>query len=216
MERNIRDVPTGLTRRAAIFVRMHGVRLDPLPLNEERDRWLAAGVPGEQIDRVVDFEARWGGLVLPPSPVYDGGPRYLSGDVPTLEPNGWCFEVGTQRSAVPYLFAIGPSGEFGLFGDGGWTALHRGIEGWIESIALARHAALWADTIKVVRGIAVDDLNLEALEKVAEVQGLRDTWWRGADSLVAVYRGEAEVLRHPGTLKAVIYSGLDDWGLRGG
>ncbi|WP_194838723.1 hypothetical protein [Nocardia sp. XZ_19_369] len=29
-------------------------------------------------------------------------------------------------------------------------------------------------------------------EPVTEVRGLADTWWRGSDSLVAIYTGEAE------------------------
>jgi hypothetical protein len=149
-------------------------------------------------------------LILRALPNFDGLPAFAGPPTNTYSPSG------TQRSVVLYLFAVGPSDEFGLFGEGGWTALHRGIEGWIASIALARHAALWAGTIKVVRGIAGDDLNLQGLEEVAEVQGLwGSNWWRGADSLVAVYRGEAEVLRDPGALKAFIYSGLDEWGLRG-
>lgn len=191
----------------------HGVRLDPLPLDDHRDRWLTAGIPGEQIDRVVRFEARWGGLTLPPSPAYDGGPRYLSADVPTSEPGvGWCFEAGVQRTAVPFSFVIGPGDEFGLYG-GSWVPLHASIEGWIESIALAHHASIRADTIKVVRGIAVDELDLDGFEEIAEVRGLRDTWWRGTDSLVAVFHGEAEAWGRPAAVKAVIYSGLDEWGL---
>jgi hypothetical protein len=46
--------------------------------------------------------------------------------------------------------------------------------------------------------------------------GRADTWWRGSDSLVALYTGEAEALGIPEGRVALVYSGLDEWGLRGG
>ena len=45
-----------------------------------------------------------------------------------------------------------------------------------------------------------------------EVKGLADNWWRGTDSLVAVYSGEAECLSFPAARTALIYSGLEDTG----
>jgi hypothetical protein len=124
------DVPDGLTRRPRSFVRAHGVKVDIRPVEEHRQRWLERDVPAAVIDRMARYEERWGGLVPPPSPQYDGGPRYL--------------EAGS------------PEG------------------------------------------------------------GLSDTWWRGAGSLVAVYTGEAEALCFPRGRTAFIYSGMDEWGLRGG
>ncbi|MEU2448285.1 hypothetical protein ABZ588_32880 [Streptomyces althioticus] len=61
----------------------------------------------------------------------------------------------------------------------------------------------------------MDDLELVGFEEVPEVAGLADTWWRGSDSLIAVYRGEAEVMDAPQCRTATIYAGLDEWGLRG-
>ncbi|MFF9915575.1 hypothetical protein [Streptomyces sp. NPDC013457] len=61
----------------------------------------------------------------------------------------------------------------------------------------------------------MDELELDGFEAVQEVAGLADTWWRGTDSLVAVYRGEAEVMDAPQCLTATVYAGLDEWGLRG-
>ncbi|GAA0369115.1 hypothetical protein GCM10010151_68810 [Actinoallomurus spadix] len=52
-------------------------------------------------------------------------------------------------------------------------------------------------------------------DAVPEVAGSADTWWRGGDSLVALYTGEAEHFAVPRYRTALIYSGLDDWGLRG-
>lgn len=62
---------------------------------------------------------------------------------------------------------------------------------------------------------AVDELDLDGFEQVPEVQGLADTWWRGKDSLIAVYRGEASGFDAPHCLRVHIYGGLDAWGLGG-
>jgi hypothetical protein len=214
VERHIRVLPTGLTHGARGFVQAHGVRLEPLALEEYRARWLAAGVPGKQIDRAVAFEERWGGFVLPPSPCYDGGPKYLDADVPGhVDGVGWCFEVGTPRSALPYSFQIGPDGAFGIRGPGTWVRLHASIEGWIEALSLAHHAASHASRISVLRGAEAKGVDLDGFEEVRAVQGIADRWWRGPDSLVAVYHGESQVFGHPGPAAVHVYSGLDKWGL---
>ena len=103
---------------------------------------------------------------------------------------GWWFEAGLQRTALPYAFVIGPEGEFGIHA-GTWVPLHGSIEGWVESVALADHARRCARTITTVTGEAVEALRLDGFEPVLEVAGLADGWWRGADSLVAVYRADA-------------------------
>lgn len=214
MERHIRAIPSGLTYGARAFVSTHGTRLDPLPLADHRDRWRAAGIPDEQIDRVVAFEEKWGGIVLPPSPRYDGGPKYLDADTPEETPQtGWSFEVGTQRTAVPYSFEIGPDDAFGIYGSGTWVPLHESIEGWIESLSLAYHASSHAVSISILRGAKADGLDLAEFEEVRAVRGIADRWWRGTDSLVAVYRGESELFAHSGSAAAYVYSGLDERGL---
>ncbi|MEU7740733.1 hypothetical protein [Nonomuraea sp. NPDC049158] len=109
---------------------------------------------------------------------------------------------------------IGPHGEFGVHSDS-WMPLHETVEGWVESVALAHHASTCAKTITMVTGQDVDTLQLDAYEEVAEVVGLADTWWRSADSLVAIYMGEAECMAAPQCKTAYIYSGLDTWGLCG-
>jgi hypothetical protein len=172
------------------------------------------GIPEGQIDRVSAFEAVWGGLALPPSPHYDGGPRTLHGGVPEGPDPDWRFEAGAQRTALPYSFVIGPGGEFGLHG-GMWVPLHASVEGWVEALALAEHARRCARATTTLTGGAVDGLELDGFEAVPEVAGLADTWWRGGDSLIAVYRGEAEVMGAPQCKTATIYAGLDEWGLRG-
>ncbi|MEU3922005.1 hypothetical protein [Streptomyces sp. NPDC029004] len=86
----------------------------------------------------------------------------------------------------------------------------------MESLALAAHAGRWAKTVTKIRGKAVESLDLGGYEPVPEVQGLTDTWWRGEDSLIALYRGEAVGLDAPQCLEAHLYGGLDEWGVHGG
>ncbi|MFJ3581738.1 hypothetical protein ACIPPS_05815 [Streptomyces sp. NPDC090127] len=74
----------------------------------------------------------------------------------------------------------------------------------------------WAEQIVKVTGDDADGIVLDGYEPVREVLALSDTWWRGADSLMAVYAGEAEALSFSRGRTAFIYSGLDEWGLRGG
>ncbi len=110
---------------------------------------------------------------------------------------------------MAYGFMIGPAGEFGIDG-ARWVPLHASIEGWIESVALAYHASNRAEQITTIRGEAVDMLALHDFEPVTEVRGLADTWWRGPDSLVAIYTGEAECFGAPKFRVARIYTDLDN------
>ncbi len=198
------DVPDGLTPRARRFVGVHGVEVGIRPVE---DRWLEHGIPTTVIDRMVTYQQRWRGLLLPPATQYDGGPVRLDPDAPESGPDGWWFDAGPQRVSVPYSFVIGPSGEFGLRADR-WTPLHATVEGWVESLALAHEAFTWARQITRYVGDEVDGIDLNGYEPVVEVHGLADTWWRGADSLVALYTGEAECLDFPEGRTALIYSGL--------
>ncbi|MFF4507708.1 hypothetical protein [Streptomyces sp. NPDC001401] len=216
MDFHLNHAPEGLTKRARYFVLAHGIKVDVPRVSRLREQWLALGIPTAEIDRVTAYQELWGGLVLPPAPHYDGGPKYLDTDVPEGSPTeGWWFEAGPQRTAVPYSFTIGPGGEFGIHGDR-WTPLHQTVEGWVESLALAHHASMWAKQITRVTGDDFDALALDTLEPVKEVRGLADTWWRGSDSMVAVYAGEAECLSAPQCRTALLYSGLSEWGLYGG
>lgn len=209
------DVPDGLTLTARTFVSSHGIKVDTKSIEEHRGWWLEREIPAAVVDRMAAFQQRWGGLVLPPGPQYEGGPKYFHPDVPEGSPSGgWLFEAGDQRTSVPYSFMIGPADEFGIHGDQ-WTPLHASVEGWVESLALAHHASLRAKQITKVTGDDVDSIALADYEPVREVQGLADTWWRGADSLVAIYSGKAKCLSFPAARTAWIYSGLDEFGLGG-
>lgn len=56
----------------------------------------------------------------------------------------------------------------------------------------------------------MEGLDLSALEPVPLTAGLADTWWRGPDSLVAVYRGEADSFADPRYLRAHLYEGMPE------
>ncbi|MFF5450199.1 hypothetical protein ACFY40_02990 [Streptomyces sp. NPDC012950] len=211
----IGNVPDGLTLRARSFVSAHGVKVDVRPVEGHRRWWLDRDVPASVIDRMAAYQERWGGLLLPPGPKYDGGPKYLDPDAPEADSAGWWFEAGMQRTAVPYSFMIGPSGEFGIHA-GKWAPLHATVEGWVESLALAHHASKWARQVTKLVGDDAGGIDLTGYAPVREVRGLTDTWWRGPDSLIALYDGEATALDFPRGRTAMIYSGLDEWGLRGG
>ncbi|HEY6791832.1 MAG TPA: hypothetical protein VI365_31400 [Trebonia sp.] len=82
---------------------------------------------------------------------------------------------GDQRCSVPFCFLIGPGGEFGIRGAGGcWVPLHASVEGWVESVALAHHASLFARQVTRLSGVAVEELDLGTLEPVPLVAGMTD------------------------------------------
>ncbi|MEV5237351.1 hypothetical protein [Streptomyces pseudogriseolus] len=210
------QVGPGLSRRAQRFVEVDGIRVRRQDIRRHRDAWIGNGIPAAEIDRAVAFQDRWGGLALPPAPFYEGGPRILDADCPEgAAAEGWSFPAGTCRVSMAYGFMIGPDGAFGIDAYR-WTPLHASTDGWVESLALAAHARRWAKSVTRIKGKAVEALDLGGYEPVPEVQGVTDTWWRGKDSLIALYRGEAVGLDAPQCLEAHIYGGLDEWGLHGG
>ncbi|MFJ9348334.1 hypothetical protein [Streptomyces sp. NPDC101237] len=206
--------PAGLTRRAETFVTAHGIRVPRPAIGRRRDTWTAHGIPAAEIDRAVRFQDRWGGFALPPAPFYEGGPRVLDADVPEgSAAEGWWIPAGDCRYSMAYGFMIGPRGEFGIHGYA-WAPLHAGTDGWVESLALAARARLLATSVTRITGNAVDSLDLDGYEQVPEVQGLTDTWWRNADTLIALYRGEAVAMDAPPCLEAHVYGGLGGAGTR--
>ncbi|MFG2340948.1 hypothetical protein [Streptomyces yangpuensis] len=207
--------PAGLSRRAQQFVEAEGLRLRRRDIRQHTDVWRGHGIPAAEIERAAAFQDRWGGLALPTAPCYEGGPRVLEADCPEWRPEvGWTFPAGDCRVSTAYGFMIGPDGAFGIDAYH-WTPLHASTDGWVESLALAAHARRWARTVTRIKGRAVESMDLGGFEQVPEVQGVTDTWWRGNDSLIAVYRGEAVGLDAPQCLEAHIYGGLDEWGLHG-
>ncbi|WP_282688185.1 MULTISPECIES: hypothetical protein [unclassified Streptomyces] len=208
--------PGGLSRRAQAFVAVDGIRFPRQDLRQHCDAWTGYGIPAAEVERAAAFQDRWGGLALPPAPFYEGGPRILGADLPEgSAAAGWSFPAGDCRVSMAYGFMIGPDGAFGIHTHR-WTPLHATTDGWVESLALAAHARRWAKTVTRLTGVAAAALDLGGYEPVPEVQGVTDTWWRGRDSLVALYRGEAVGLDAPQCLEAHIYGGLDARGLHGG
>ncbi len=208
--------PAGLSGRARRFVEVDGIRVPRQGIHRHREAWIGHGIPAAEIDRAAAFQDRWGGLALPPAPFYEGGPRILDADCPEgSAAQGWSFSAGSGRVSMAYGFRIGPDGAFGIDAHH-WTPLHATTDGWVEALALAAHARRWARTLTKITGKAVESLDLDGCEPVPEVQGLTDTWWRGKDSLIAIYRGEAVGLDAPQCLEAHVYGGLDEWGLHGG
>lgn len=206
----------GLSRRARSFVEAHGIRLPRQDIRRHREEWIAHGIPASETERAAAFQDRWGGLALPPAPFYEGGPRILEAGCPEgSAAEGWSFGAGECRVSMAYGFMIGPDGAFGIDADH-WTPLHASTDGWVESLALAAHARSRAETVTRITGEAVDSLDLRGYEPVPEVQGVTDNWWRGKDSLIALYRGEAVGFGAPRCLEAHLYAGLDEQALYGG
>ncbi|MGK5518091.1 hypothetical protein ACSNN9_01910 [Micromonospora sp. URMC 107] len=176
-----------------------------------RDHWLNHGIPAAVVERMAAFDALWGGLQLPPAPLYEGGPKMLQSDMPEMTSTGdWWFDAGAQRVSMTYAFCIGPQGEFGIEDGAGRSVLHKSVAGWVESVALSYQARRWATRITQVRGHALDRLDLSDLEPFTEVAGRSDTWWRGGETTVAVYRGEADLFSDPQLQTAVIYNGITE------
>lgn len=174
-----------------------------------RDHWLAHDIPAAVVERMAEYERLWGGLLLPPAPLYEGGPKVFRSDMPESTPAGdWWFDAGDQRCSMGYAFCIGPGGEFGIEDGVRRAVLHESVEGWVESLALAYRAGYWATRTTKVRGAAVDGLELSELEPFAEVAGVSDRWWHGAETVIAVYRGEARLFDNPELQVAIVYSGI--------
>ncbi|MCX4967184.1 hypothetical protein OHA98_20860 [Streptomyces sp. NBC_00654] len=208
--------PAGLTDRARRFVEVDGVRVSRQGLGQHRERWIEHGVPAVEFDRAAAFQDRWGGFALSPAPFYEDGPRILGTDCPGgSAAEGWFFPAGSCRVSMAHGFMIGSDGAFGIDAYR-WTPLHASTDGWVESLALAAHAGRWARTGTRIKGKTVASLDLVGFEPVPEVQGVTVTWWRGKDSLIALYRGEAVSMDTPRCLQAHVYGGLDAWGLHGG
>lgn len=176
--------------------------------SEIRAHWLNRGVPAAVVERMAAFEAQWGGLQLPPAPLYEGGPKMFQTDVPEITAGDWWFEAGPQRVSMPYGFCVGPHGEFGIEDGVRRVVLHESVAGWVESLALAYRARRWATRVTQVRGRAVDRLDLSGFEPFDDVAGLTDTWWRGEDTVIAVYRGEAGLFSNPDLQIAMVHGGI--------
>jgi hypothetical protein len=203
-------LPPRLSERARRFVASHGTWSTPTTIDVARQQvWLNSGIPAEQIDRVLAYQSRWGGLALPPGPCCDGGPIMLDADYPeqTEDDSTWYFEAGLTRTAVPYAFLVGPDDSLGIH-YGRWVSLHSSIEGWVESLALTYELRAQAQQVTRISGEAVADLDLSGMTAVPEVAGIADTWWAGGDAMVSICTTEAEAFQRPSYQVAYVYSGI--------
>jgi hypothetical protein len=201
-----REVPDGLSPRARDLVLTEGAWAPVPALDHYYDKLVRDGVPTDVVQRARDHHARWAGLSLPRSAEYDGGPCPFHLDAPQYLPGaGWWFEVGAQRSALPYSFAIGPDHAYGLVFST-WVPTHRSVEAWIESLAIERLAQRHATSITQLSGDTVEDIDLTDATQVPEAGGICDTWWRQGRTLIAIHRGESLLLGRPADRRARIYN----------
>lgn len=215
MSQHVLDDPSGLTRRAASFVRVHGARITTWSSEQHVAHWTQLGRPRPAIDQLVRFQERWGGLALPPAASYEGGPDVLDADDPDMDDDGLVFSPGYPRCSVPYSYALDDQGRFGLCGSSRWVPLHASIEGWVEALALTYLARETASVVRRLSGEAATEMidRVAGFSPVAEVAGLADNWWRLPDVLVAVYTGEARFFGGRANPTIYTYEGVHDAGM---
>ena len=191
---HVLDDPTGLSLRARRFLAARAERGDAPSAEDHRAHWRSYQVPEAGVELAASYQERWGGLILPATARYEGGPSCLSADMPTLlDGLGWCIKAGSPRAPVPFGFYVDQFGRFGVSWTR-WVPLHESVEGWVEACALEDAAAGW-DLVARRTG-AVEDLTTTWVPKVGpltpvpEVRGLADTWLSGDGVMVRVCSGE--------------------------
>ena len=205
------DLPDGvLSRRALSFVRAHGQRVTSNRVQRSAAQWIEQGFDEALVLRAVDYERRWGDLYLPPSILFNGGPKYLG---PDLLAGNWSdggyVEAGAARFSVFYDFLLGPDGAFGV-GDTEFIPLYASVEGWIESLALEYEIRSVAKEMRKLEGSEVSSLDLSAMSSFPRVSGLSESWLMDAERVVFVSRGIGLISGHPEDLVAIVYSGIPD------
>ncbi|MEV0129400.1 hypothetical protein AB0H83_13210 [Dactylosporangium sp. NPDC050688] len=205
------DLPVGeLSRRARSFVRAHGRRDPGNRAQQSSVRWSAQGIDQALIRRAIDYELRWGDLYLPPSVLYDGGPKYLGADVLLGRwSDAGYLEAGPARFSVSYDFLLGPDGTFGV-GEVEFVPLYPSVEGWIESLALEAEALRSATAVRRLNGSEALSLDLAAMSPVPGVPGLSDRWLMDDERIVFVSHGLGLVHGNQDDVVAIIYSGIPD------
>ncbi len=194
---HVLDDPTGLSLRARRFLATRATRQEVFSPHQHREHWRSQGLAEDLVERLAGFHDRWGGLTLPPTRYYEGGPVCLDADLPALVDGlGWCIEAGDPRSSVPFGFYLDGAGSFGVAGER-FVALHESLEGWIEACALEDAAAGW-DLVARRSGDVRELLTtwvprVGPLTPVAEVRGVADSWWRGDGVMLWICSGEARL-----------------------
>ncbi|GIF99988.1 hypothetical protein [Catellatospora citrea] len=205
-------LPSGLTRRARAYLTAHAIRRETWSVEQHRRHWHRYGRPADAVEHLAAYQGRWGGLELPPTPEYEGGPQVLDADDPSVEDGlGPCFEAGSTRCSTAYRFMVDGAGRFGIVAEDSWVPLHGSVEGWVEAAALRQLADGLPAEVRMATGARIDGLpERYGLRPVPEVAGVTDGWWRGKDSLLAIYRGEARLFGNLQYQTAYLYLGIDD------
>jgi hypothetical protein len=205
------DLPDdALSRRALTFVQAHGERVTSNRAQRSADQWVEQGFDEVLVLRAVAYERRWGDLYLPPSMLFNGGPKYLG---PDLLAGNWSdggfIEAGSARFSVFYDFLLGPDGAFGVGGTE-FIPLYASVEEWIESLALEYGVRRVAKEIRKLNGSEVLSLDLSAMLPFPGVSGLSESWFIDAERVVFVSRGISLISGHPEDLVAIVYSDIPD------
>lgn len=205
---SVMDLPVGLSRRALTFVQAHGQRIYSDRVQRSAAQWIEQGVDGALVQRAADYGQRWGDLYLPPSTLFNGGPRYLGPDV--LVGNwseGGYLEAGPARFSVPYDFLLGPDGAFGI-GDIEFVPLYASVEGWIESLALEEELRSVATEIRRFTGPEVSSLDISMMSPYPGVSGISESWVMDAERAIFVSRAISLISGHANDVVAIAYSGI--------
>ncbi|MEV4710010.1 hypothetical protein [Micromonospora sp. NPDC049374] len=205
------DLPAGvLSRRALSFVRAHGQRMPSGRARRSAEQWIKQGLDRALVQRAIDYERRWGDLYLPPSVLYNGGPKYLGPDLLVGHwSDGGYIEAGPARFSVFYDFLLGPDGVFGV-GDVEFVPLYGSVEGWIESLALENEIRSMANEIRRFKGSEVSSLDLSAMVPFPGISGISDSWLMNDGQIVFVSRGISLISGHLDDVVAIVYSGIPD------
>ncbi|TDC77963.1 hypothetical protein E1193_21485 [Micromonospora sp. KC606] len=205
------DLPAGvLSRRALSFVRAHGQRKPSNRAQRFAEQWIKQGLDRALVQQAIDYERRWGDLYLPPSVLYNGGPKYLGPDLLVGRwSDGGYIEAGPARFSVSYDFLLGPDGAFGI-GDIEFIPLYASVEGWIESLALENEVRSVANEIRKLRGPEVSSLDFSAMLPFPGIPGLSESWLMDDGQIVFVSRGISLISGHLDDVVAIVYSGIPD------
>lgn len=212
--RHILDAPGRLSPRARNYLAAYAVRRPVWTGDQHRRHWHRHGLPDTLIEPLAEYQMRWGGLELPPTGQYEGGPQVLDAAVPGERDGvGACFTAGEPRCVTAYTFLVDGSGRFGIAGGDHdrWVPLHGSVTGWVEAAALAHLAANLPAEVGLATGPRSDELpERYRLRRFREVDGLADEWWHGERTLLAIYRGEARLFGNPAYQTAYLYTDIAD------
>jgi hypothetical protein len=195
---HVLDDPSGLSLRARRFLANRAKREEAPSAADHREHWRSQELPEAAVELAAGFQDRWGGLALPPIRHYDGGPAFLTADLPgRVDGVGWRIAAGRPRVPVGYRYYVDEAGRFGIESTTGGrrVPLHGSVAAWVEACALEDAATGW-DLVARRRGEVREIVTgwvprVGPLTQVPEVAGLADSWWRGDGVMVWICAGAA-------------------------